>query len=348
MAIQKISFMSYHVRYLLLLFILAGSSLIPASNLAYAHTFSTSESAEFLSLVDQIRAETGLVTMNLENNNATLVQAHAEKASRLLDNSTLDEIREVNNRIADSLETGVEQLEENVTSLSAISQVQQIPQDRIQIIDDTVISLNDILAEAVTVRVESEEQNNATTWAMVLADLTDVVLSNYGNATGAPFDLTNMSNLPGMEGMGMEGMEGNSSDNNTMTTNAPSPMSNMTTTIIVDAAAYQSAQYLANNTILRLFNDMLKPLTISADETSTDNNNMTAMAQQGQNNVTSGNNMTSNIDALEAKLLELRDNINGKVTPTEVMRTVHLGIHPLLIQLYGLTIGDEGEESHGE
>jgi heme/copper-type cytochrome/quinol oxidase subunit 3 len=81
MGLQKISFMPYPLRYLLVLFILAGSFIFSASHLAYAHTFSSSESAEFLSLVDQIRAETALVTVNLENNSATLAQAHAEKAS---------------------------------------------------------------------------------------------------------------------------------------------------------------------------------------------------------------------------------------------------------------------------
>src|SRR5918994_3243606 len=366
MRTRKISIMPHGIRFLLVSLVLAVSFITSASHLVYAHTFSTSESAEFLSLVDQIRAETGLITMNLENNNnnVTLAQAHAEKASSLLNNSTLDEIREVNNRIADSLETGLEQLEGNVTAFPSASQG-QIPQDRIQSINQTVVSLNDILAEAVTVRVESEQQNNATTWAMALADLVNVVLSNYGNATGAPFDLTNMSNLAGVEGMEMDHTgnmtrtmmnedqmqtSSNSSDSNTMTmtANATSAMSNMTTTI-VDASAYQSTQYLANNTTLQLFNDVLKPLTISANETSTDNNNATAMAQQGQNNITPGNNMASNIDALEAKLLQLKDDINGKVTPTEVMTTVHLGIDPLLIQLYGLTIEQEGgDESDGE
>ncbi|MDP8887740.1 MAG: hypothetical protein M3M91_08085, partial [Thermoproteota archaeon] len=176
MRTQKIPFLPYPAKYLLLLFILAGSFLIPTSHLAYAHTFSTSESAHFLSLVEQIKAETGLVIMNLENNNATLAESHAEKTSSLLDNSTLDEISEVNTRIADSLETGLEQLEENVTSLASRMQGQQlVPQDRIQNINDTVTSVNDILAEAITVRVESDQLNNATTWAMVLADLTNVV-----------------------------------------------------------------------------------------------------------------------------------------------------------------------------
>ena len=337
MRTRNISFMPHGIRFLLVSLVLAGSFIFPASHLASAHTFSTSESAHFLSLVDQIRAETGLITMNLENNNnnVTLAQAHAAKASSLLNNSTLDEIREVNNRIADSLEIGLEQLEGNVTTFPSASQG-QIPQDRIQSINQTVMSLNDILGEAVTVRVESEQQNNATTWAMALADLVNVVLSNYGNATGAPFDLTDMSNLAGMEGMQMSG---NSSSNNTMTltANATSSMSNMSATI-VNVEAYQSAQYLANNTTLRLFNDVLKPLTISANETSSDNNNATPMAQQGQNNVTPANNTTSNIDSLEAKLLQLKDDINGKVTPTEIMTTVHVGIHPILMQLYGLTM----------
>ena len=71
MRTQEIPFLPYPVKYLLLLFILSGSLLTSASQLAYAHTFSTSESAQFLSLVDQIRAETQLVTMNLEKNNAT-------------------------------------------------------------------------------------------------------------------------------------------------------------------------------------------------------------------------------------------------------------------------------------
>jgi hypothetical protein len=355
MRAQQILFMPYHVTYLLLLFILGGSLLTPASYLAYAHTFASSESAEFLSLVDQIRAETSLVTMNLENNNATLAQAHAEKASTLLDNFTISEIRERNNRIADSLIAGLEQLEENVSSLSTESQ-EQIPQDEIQLINQSVGSFNDILAEAVTARVESEQQDNATMWALVLADLVNVVLSDYGNATGAPFDLTDVANLAGMEGMEMGHgnnmtvttsdehmqMSGNSSSHNMMTmeTNSASSMSNTTTTI-VNEAAYQSAQYLSNNTILQLFTDTLKPLTISANQSasnSDNNNNNTSITQRGQETSAQGNNnMTSNIDKLEAGLIQLRDTIDQKTSPNEVMIAAHTKVHPLLMQIYGLT-----------
>lgn len=326
MNIIKIPFMLYSMRFPLVFLVLASSFLIPVSHLVYAHTFSTSESAEFLSLTDQIRAETALVTINLENNNATLAQAHAEKASSLLDNNTLSEVRERNNRIANSLETGLEQLVGNVTSSLTSASPEQMPQDRIQSINQTVMSLNDIMAEAVTARVESEQQNNATTWAMVLADLVNVVLSDYGNATGSSFDLTDISNMA--------------------EANATSSTSNMTTTTIVDTAAYQSAQYLVNNTILQLFNDTLKPLTVSSNGTSSDNNNATTMTQGGQDTSPAAGNMTSDIDKLEAGLLQLKDDINGKATPNEVMMTAHLNIHPLLMQSYGLTLEQEGEEEH--
>jgi hypothetical protein len=323
---QKMSFMPDRFGYLLL-FILVGSFIFPVSHLAYAHTFSTNESAEFLSLTDQVRAETALVIMNLENNNATLAQAHVEKASSLIDNNTLDEIWEVNTRIADSLETGLEQLEGDVTSLASGMQAQQqVPQDRIQTINNTVTSLNDILAEAVTVRVESEQLDNATTWAMALADLVNVVLSDYGNATGSSFDLTDMSNMAGI--------------------NATSSTSNMTSsmTTIVDTEAYQSAQYLANNTILQLFNDRLEPLTTSSSGTSSTGSNATTMTQEGEGTSPATGNMTSDIDKLEAGLLQLKDDINGRVSPNEVMMTAHLNIHPLIMQIYGLSLEQEGGE----
>jgi hypothetical protein len=327
MRMRKIPFMLYSMRFHLVFLVLAGSFIFPVSHLVYAHTFSTSESAEFLSLTDQVRAETALVTINLENNNTTLAQAHAEKASSLLDNDTLSEVRERNNRIANSLETGLEQLAGNVTSSLTSASPGQMPQDRIQSANQAVMSLNDIMAEAVTARVESEQQNNATTWAIVLADLVNVVLSDYGNATGSSFDLTDISNIA--------------------QANATSSTSNMTTTTtIVDTAAYQSAQYLVNNTILQLFNDTLKPLTMSSNRTSSDNNNATSITQGGQDTSPAAGNITSDIDQLEANLLQLKDDINGEATPNEVMVTAHLNIHPLLMQIYGLTLEQEGEEEH--
>ncbi|MDQ5876381.1 MAG: hypothetical protein M3288_06035 [Thermoproteota archaeon] len=130
METRKISLMPCNSAFVVVLavFIIASSLLIPANNyLVYAHTFSSNESADFLSLVEQIRAETALVSVNLQNNNVTLAQAHAEKVPGLLTDSTLDEIWEVNTRIASGRESGPEQLERNVTSLAASTPQGEIP-----------------------------------------------------------------------------------------------------------------------------------------------------------------------------------------------------------------------------
>jgi len=378
METRKISLMQYNSTLIVLaVSVIASSLLLPANYLAYAHTFSSSESAHFLSLVEQIRAEIALVSMNLQNNNVTLAQSHAEKVPSLLTNSTLDEIREVNTRIASGLESGLEELEGNVTSLASSSssssssapQGGQIPQDRIQSVDETVTSINDILAEAVTARIESEQRENATTWALALADLVNVVLSDYGNATGS-FDLTNMSNMADMQGamemhqannnttmaMGNEQMQmsANSTpsnmaieDANSTTATSSSSMSNITVANMVDEAAYQSALYISNNTILRVFTETLKPLTLSTSETSrgagnaATPENATALTEEQEQ--TSSGNLTSNIDELEARLMLLRDNIANKATPMEVMTTAHLQVHPLLMQMYGLTMATPQE-----
>jgi len=352
---RKVSYMPYVGGFLLAVLVLAGPFLFPASRVAHAHTFSTSESAQFLSLVEQIRAEMGLVTLNLENNNATLASEHAERAANILSNSTLDEVRERNNRVADTLESSLLQLKDSVTPSSNVTLQEQIPQDRIQSISQTVQSLNDTLSEAVTVRVESEQQNNATTWAMVLANLTNTILSKYGNATGAAFDLTDETNLSGIEGEDAQ-VSGEGINNSAMPENRTT--SNVTTsTIIVDEAAYQTAQYIANNTVLQLFNNILKLFTTTGatgpnGTTAMNIDNITTAQQQQLDNGTlstsndNSNNATAGIDELEKNLLQLRDNVNSKASPNEAMTIAHLKIYPMLIQLYGLTPENKEEEDH--
>jgi hypothetical protein len=62
--------------------------------------------------------------------------------------------------------------------------------------------------------------------------------------------------------------------------------------------------------------------------------------------LTADNNMTLRVNDLGTHLLQLRDDINSKASPNEVMMTVHVVIHPLLMQLYGLTIEHDGEGAH--
>jgi folate-binding Fe-S cluster repair protein YgfZ len=105
---------------------------------------------------------------------------------------------------------------------------------------------------------------------------------------------------------------------------------------------------------LQLFNDTLKPLTISSNGASVSNNTNTttaSMTQQGQNNSTSqnannNNNTMSNLDKLQAGLLQLRDDIDHKATPQEVMMTAHTSIHPTIMLIYGLTLEQAEGEGH--
>ena len=315
---------------------LATAFPFPARYLAFAHTFSSDESARFLSLVDKIRAETGLVAMNLESNNATLAQSHAAKALGLLDNSTIREIRERNSRISTTLVDGLNNLDKNVTSLASASAQGQIPQNEKQSISQAVMSLNDTLGEAISSRVEMEQQDNATVWALALADLTDTVLNDYANAPGSAANLTNTANLAGISSNGSSG-----NTNSSVTANTTSSTSNMSTAI-VNTAAYQSAQYLANKSMLNIFNDMLKPLSLTSNNTmANDSNTSTSIGSTDNLTANSNNNTTSSLSDLQTQLLQLRDEINNKADPSDVMMTAHSGILSLLMKIYGLTLAQE-------
>src|SRR5829696_4753685 len=202
--------------------------------LVYAHNFSGSESASFLSLVHRIRVESGLVLDNAGN--ATLAQQHAENAAKAIDNQTIDEIAERNNRIANDLSSLLEDLQTAAAST---------PIDAASI-NDIVSNLDATLGEAVSVRIDQEQLNNSTAQAIVLADVIDEVLRNYGSAFEVGFDMTNMSLMDEMiqdnnsgssDRGGMEGastqMDGNNTDSST----------------VVNMSAYQSAQAFANKSL---------------------------------------------------------------------------------------------------
>jgi hypothetical protein len=77
------------------------------------------------------------------------------------------------------------------------------------------------------------------------------------------------------------------------------------------------------------------------------------MTQERQSTSPAAGDITSsNIDKLEAGLMQLRDDINSKATPNEVMITAHLNISPVLMQIYGLTVeqerGVEEEQQHSD
>ena len=281
-------------------------SLPSPLQLANAHTFSGSESASFLSVVHKIRVESQLVLDNVGN--TTLAAQHAENAANAVDNQTIDEIAEQNNRIANDLSSLLQDMQIAVAST---------PIDTASL-NGIISNLDAILEEAVSVRIEPEQLNNATVQATVLAGVLDEVLRNYGSAFEVGFDMTNMSlmdeilqqnnnsNMGGIGGIG----------------NASSQMNGNTTsaTSVKNMSAYQSGQAYANES-LEIFQNDLMPLSPPTGTTAGSNNS---------------SNQTAAISQIENSLVELQQAINSRASAEEIMRIVHTEIHPSMQVAYNL------------
>lgn len=149
--------------------------------LVCAHNFTPNESATFLSLVDTMQSEIHLVQSNIANNNVSLAQEHAENAIELLNKTWIKEIEERNHRVADELTTALAELQ-NIQNAN----VSRPPAD----INQKVSDIDAILEEAVTIRIDKEQRNNATIQALALAGIVDAVLRNYGDAYKVGFNMT--------------------------------------------------------------------------------------------------------------------------------------------------------------
>jgi hypothetical protein len=276
---------------------------------AFAHTFSGDESASFLALVESMRSELDLVQSNFASN-ATVAEEHAAHAHEHLDQDVIDEISERNERLATELPAALEDLHFSLANSTA-QQVQTKIQD-----------INDLLGETVTVRVDSEQRNNSTVWALVIANMADGVLAHYSEAYGIGTEegeehghgdeSGNMTDDGSMTD-GMEMTETSSTDNMTHDEMEGSSgnMSGGNATTIVNEIHYQSAQGLANRT-QALFNDQVKPLAPA--------------------------NSTEAIADLEAGLEHLKQAINERAPLADVEVIVHSEVHPNLQSAFNLQV----------
>lgn len=177
--------------------ILLGSAL--TFRPAYAHTFQGGESAEFLTMVQVMGVETSLAAENRAD--AELAAEHMEHAGEELTDHVLEEIAERNQRIARDLPASFEELESAISSGARDSDVSQ-----------RLDALNNLLGEAVTVRIESDQLNNSTIKAVVVSNLVNEALEHYGEAIGFEGNMTDMSTMnmtdSSMESGSMGGMEG--------------------------------------------------------------------------------------------------------------------------------------------
>ena len=313
----------------------------------YAHLYTPDETATFVSIVYQLQAELELVSMNLANNNLSLTQNHASKASSLLTQRILAEIAEDNPKLASDLGNRLIQLQ-TISSTSA---------DQVQSTSRVVSDLNERLNEDALVRMaqlqpdssnflegftktlgnifggddKKVKEQNAKIEALALANVIDSVLINYGNAYQVGFDMTNMSNMvmPTKNDNAVSTIMKNSTDGNmsataNMSMNMHSLNSSSSTMTqhdnemsdrysLVNVSDYQSAQALVEKAS-KIFNDKLK-------FTEIDNKNITGYITNLENGLTQLNNLVAKKDS-----------------PLDVMMTVHTEIHPNLLEAFSLQL----------
>jgi hypothetical protein len=267
-----------------------GSSVFENS---FAHDFSQDENVLFLTIVDKIKIESSLAANNTENNNQSSAIKHAKYALNNYDSHTNNEVSERNERVANELNSTLHQLVDQVQSSTDKSQIIQ-----------TVKTINAILEEATSVRIDQEQLNNSTIQALVFANLVNSALQSYGTVFNIGIDLTNMSNMHAEESM----------ENNTMHTEGNNhEFQNVSDKMnIENYSSYESAVGFSDYA-LKKFNSEIKT------------------------SVTENNTETQNyLKKLEDGVLELNNAIKNKDSPMRVMEIVHTKIHPNLQILFNL------------
>jgi len=316
------------------------------SSMVYGHLFTRDQTGTFVSIVDQVQTELELVAANEVNNNSSLAQNHAAKASSLLPR-VIGEIGEDSPQLVGELMRAVFGME-NISS-TTYNKSQNITKivdtlneklDNAKIIRIAQVQPNSNFLDKVTnflgglaggnnAETSTEQVQNSRIDALAFAELTDAVLSNYGKAYNVGFDMTNMSNMVMASSNASSGpMVMNNSDNrNTnLSTNMNMNMNSMNNSSsnipgnkgkmddgyqLIHIADYQSAQALAKKGYA-FFNSDLRHMA---------NNNKVVF-----------------VNNLEKGLVHLNSSIANKVSPIEIMMIVHTEIHPNLLEAFNLEL----------
>ena len=290
------------------LLLFGGSSIY--NNKIYGHNFAGDESASFLALMDQIQTEMSLINTNLIDDNQSIAKDHLKQIKELYTKNIKKEIAERNERIANEISSIL-----NETSIAIEKN------NNNQDISESVKNFNDILAEAISVRIDSDALTNATINALHFANLINSIDLSYANAIGTkPMNMSamNMGNNSSMS-------HGNNTNNNTMpnmkmnhgdsiTSMSKHTDNNQNTTdniTISNMASYQTANELTNDAI-ELFNSTIKQ------------------------NIPS--NATENSKAIESSLQELKNMIESKVSYNKIMGIIHGTIQTNTLEVFDLPL----------
>ena len=274
---------------------------LSSNRVAYAHTFSENENALFLTLVHQIEAQT-MLTQNNFPTNSKLAEQYANNAINLLNQNDPVVNSTWTSQISERNSRVAYQLTSALNSLKDAT-ASTTAADSGNNIKTTVKRINGLLGEAISSRIPKETLNNSTTQALVLANLANEVYFSYGRALGE--SPSTMSNMAGMAMAEKEASPSSTTNSSNMT------MSSSGDNAIKNVTEYQTTQALASKT-KEVFNNNLKstaPSTLKAANTEIEND-----------------------------LNQLKAAIDNKTPFIDVMKIVHIQLHPTLITAYNLQL----------
>jgi hypothetical protein len=327
----------FMIPFLLFVVVLSASFfIIISNNIVYAHTFTSNDSASFLSVIYRVKNEAQLVASNSPPN-FTLAHQHAERTMDILNRTWIKEIAETNSRVA------------NDVARSLIGLNSSTPSSSVDI-KSKINNLNDLLDEAVSVRISKDDLNNSTIQALAFANIINKIDRRYADAFGIQSSSSNAS-MSGMNMAKMTAMNKNkgasinmmsmmSNDqssspqghnemplmpkNNNVTTNANTNTNNSKMVSLVDYQTTQGLVSIAQSIFDKYLKSKIRTTGVvndSAAKTSTTN--------------------TTKIKTLEElgkSIKELKTTIDKKGSYTDAMIVMHTRIFPNLMMAFDLKL----------
>ena len=194
-----------------------------------------------------------------------------------------------------------------------------------RLVYDIYYADDDIVEDSDFIKRYNKEvsSSNSTTYALVVADLLDEVLRGYANALVIDTDLTNMSNLVLLDELQDLIKQSNSNSTNFSSNNSDN---------IEGTKSEQSKLFSTNNSIFNYADyETAKALLVEIKDIF--ENQLKSPSDNAINSQSV--NAISKLEKDLEKLSNLINNINNG-SPAEVMKLVHLQIHPSLQTAFGL------------
>ena len=190
-------------------------------------------------------------------------------------------------------------------------------EDAVKLMDEAYFIDDGIVDDTDFIKTYNQAVNNpnATVHALVIANIVDQTLREFGEAFDIEYDLTNMSNMA-MPTKSNSGSHFSSSSMNMIIPNHSNMVEeNDNSTKVVNMANYQSARQLSERAY-EIFENQLDPSTTSSNNT----------------------NSNTAITMVEESLLHLKDSVNQKASAQDLMMLVHGQLHPNLQLAYNLKL----------